>query len=752
MALDYEIVERAIDYIEAHHEEQPSLGRIAASVNLSEFHFQRLFSRWVGISPKRFLQYLTKEYAKKLLDGSKNLLDVTFDAGLSSPGRLHDLFIHCEAVTPGEYKTRGQGVKIRYGFAPSPFGICMIATTSRGICALKFVRDMGKKDIAQWLESRWPKACLTRDDDAVQLIAGSVFSFDNQKTQAPIHLFVKGTNFQIKVWEALTHIPFGRTVTYQDIAGFIGNPNAHRAVGTAIGKNPIPLFNSLSPGDQKNGGFRQLRRRKVQEKSTDRLGSRPREQYMTFLNDGKNLISTLDQYHTGSIHKELPVIKQLSIRELHEDLNLAGHLKTGNLTGNLLDDFVHTYLENTTKLHHPGYLAHQVGVPHPTGALGSLIDGFTNNAMAIYEMGPAAAAIEFFMINYLLEKTGWIPMPTQVEKRLTFPHGAGVLTHGGSLANMTALLTARNHLDKTVRENGNPSDLVVLAPESSHYSISKTAGIIGIGEDNVIKLPTDKNGRVLVSKLDHAVETAKKANKRIVALVANACSTGTGLYDPIDDIADFCRENKIWFHVDGAHGASALFSRTHKNLLKGLKKADSFIIDAHKMLRTPTVCASLLVKDAATLDHTFEHTASYLFHEKKQPGFDFIGQVIECTKAGLGLKFFMTLAALGEKKMENYIDTCFDLTKQAYHYIGRQPDFSTPCDPESNILCFRIDASDEDQILIRDHLIEAGQFYLSSTELDGTRYLRIVIISPATSLDDIKTLIHEIREIQAGLC
>ncbi len=472
---------------------------------------------------------------------------------------------------------------------------------------------------------------------------------------------------------------------------------------------------------------------------------------MTFFKDGKNLISALDQYHTQSINRTIPVLQQRTISALSEKLSLASHIKNGDLSGDMLDTFVKTYLDNTTKLHHPGYLAHQVGAPHPTGALGSLIDGFTNNAMAIYEMGPAAAAIEFFMVNYLLEKIGWKPMPTQIEERLTYPHGAGVLTHGGSLANVTALLAARNHLDKTIREKGNPGDLVVLAPGSSHYSISKAAGIIGIGEDNVIGLETNSDGRVRVSKMGLAVIRANRANKRIVALVANACSTGTGLYDPIDEIADFCEEHHIWFHIDGAHGASALFSNTQKTRLKGIKKADSIIIDAHKMLRTPTVCAALLVKNAATLDHNFEHTASYLFHEKKQPGFDFIGQAIECTKAGLGLKFFMTLAALGEKNIQDYIDTTFSVALKAYDYIVSQPDFSVPCKPESNILCFRINACDNDQIIVRDRLIEAGRFYISSTELSGVRYLRIVVISPDTCLSDIKQLVTAIREIQADI-
>lgn len=471
---------------------------------------------------------------------------------------------------------------------------------------------------------------------------------------------------------------------------------------------------------------------------------------MSFYKDGKKVLSNLDRYYNQSINKEKKVIRQRTISELHERLELAAHLKNGDLSDERLDAFIKEYLDNTTRLHHPGYFAHQVGVPHPTGALGSLIDGFTNNAMAIYEMGPAAAAIEFFMVNYLLEKIGWKPMPTDINKRLTFFHGSGVLTHGGSLANMTALLTARNHLDSSVREQGNPSDLVILAPETSHYSVAKAAGIIGIGENNVIRLKTNSCGRVMVSKLDTAFQKAVNNGKRIVALVANACSTGTGLYDPIDEIADFCSEKKIWFHVDGAHGGGAFFSKKYNHCLKGIQKADSMIIDAHKMLRTPSICAALLVKNAVALDHTFEHKASYLFHEKKQPGFDFIGQVIECTKSGLGLKFYMTLAAIGEKGIENYFDTAYDLTQQAFEYISAQPDFEVPCKPESNILCFKFNADDDVQIMLRDHLIEQGSFYISCTELNARRYLRIVIMNPESRLNDIKDLVTSIRQAFAA--
>jgi AraC family transcriptional regulator of adaptative response/methylated-DNA-[protein]-cysteine methyltransferase len=257
LSRDYEIVEKAIAFIEAHHEAQPSLATIASAVNLSEFHFQKIFSRWVGISPKRFLQFLTKEHAKKLLKESKNLLDVTYDSGLSSPGRLHDLFIHCEAVTPGEYKIMGQGMTIRFGFAHSLFGKCLTAATTRGLCTLKFVQDMSEAESIQWLQRQWPCADLVQDDPLTDTLVQKIFSFESLPESAPLHLFIKGTNFQIKVWEALMDIPFGAAVTYQDIADHIGMPGATRAVGTAVGKNPIPFIIPCHRVIRKMGAFGQ---------------------------------------------------------------------------------------------------------------------------------------------------------------------------------------------------------------------------------------------------------------------------------------------------------------------------------------------------------------------------------------------------------------------------------------------------------------------------------------------------------------
>lgn len=239
---DYDRIEKAIKFIEKNFSSQPDLKEIAAHIGLSEYHFQRLFSRWVGISPKRFLQFLTKEYAKHLLEDSANLLDVTYEAGLSSPGRLHDLFVTCEAVTPGEYKSKGEGLTITYGFHPSPFGECLLAITARGICGFFFVKNRDRKDPLTELRFFWKNADIVEDQHASRELIGRIFYPSFANTSAPLHLILNGTNFQIKVWEALIKIPFGTVVSYEDVAIQVGLPRATRAVGSAVGKNPISFI------------------------------------------------------------------------------------------------------------------------------------------------------------------------------------------------------------------------------------------------------------------------------------------------------------------------------------------------------------------------------------------------------------------------------------------------------------------------------------------------------------------------------
>jgi len=237
-------VSQAIDFLAAHYADQPSLDEAASVAAMSPFHFQRTFKDWTGISPKRFLQYVTLGHAKRFLDENRSVLDAALDAGLSGPSRLHDLFIASEAVTPGDFKARGAGLTIRYGVHNSPFGRLVLGETERGICWLGFVNDTDDQATIEELRGDWPAAEIVEDQAGTSDAASRAFAFAMGEGAAgdPVKLVLIGTNFQIKVWEALMRIPYGGLVSYGDLADAIGNPKASRAVGRAVGANPISLL------------------------------------------------------------------------------------------------------------------------------------------------------------------------------------------------------------------------------------------------------------------------------------------------------------------------------------------------------------------------------------------------------------------------------------------------------------------------------------------------------------------------------
>jgi L-2,4-diaminobutyrate decarboxylase len=449
---------------------------------------------------------------------------------------------------------------------------------------------------------------------------------------------------------------------------------------------------------------------------------------MDFVESVRLVAEELERYGGESASGVPPVVRQLPLEEIVMELDLKRRIERGGLGGEALAEFIRRYLSLTVRLHHPGSLAHQVAAPHPSAAWAGLVEGFTNNPMNIYEMGPAAAAIEAFLIGWLIGKAG-------------YASGAGgVLTHGGSLANLTALIAARGWFDRTLWAEGSRGDLALVASAGSHYSVARAAGIMGIGEEHVYEGET-------VAELGAAIARARAAGRRPFALVANACSTATGVFDPLGEIAALCREHNLWFHVDGAHGASALLSPRHRARLDGVELADSLTWDAHKLMRTPGLCTALLARDARTLDGAFHEEASYLFHDKPQPGFDFIHRTVECTKASLGFRLFVVLAAMGEEGLAAYIDRQFEITQQAYEVFRATPGIECPVAPQSNILCFRVPGGDDAQLAVRDRLLADGGFHLSTAVVGGRRHLRIVVTSPETGLDDLRRLAGRAAEV-----
>jgi len=241
--INYQRIAQAIEYLEKNVHRQPELDEVAEQVHLSPFHFQRIFTEWAGISPKRFLQFLTTDFLKKKLLESKNLEELAQTAGLSGQSRVYDLFTTLEAVTPQEYKLRGSGIHIEFGFHKTPFGNCLIGVTERGVCWLSFfnVDEDGRHELEN-MKAHWHNSVFHQDQGITKNFVDSIFHHkgaDKAGTQSKLHLFVKGTNFQIKVWEALLKIPMGDVTTYQGIAKNIHNPKAMQAVGSAVGSNHI---------------------------------------------------------------------------------------------------------------------------------------------------------------------------------------------------------------------------------------------------------------------------------------------------------------------------------------------------------------------------------------------------------------------------------------------------------------------------------------------------------------------------------
>jgi len=260
-APDYHQIRRAIAFLSETWTEQPSLERLAQHLGLSPAHCQKLFKRWCGLSPKEFVQAITIDRARNLLQGSASLLETAYEVGLSGAGRLHDLFVSHEAMTPGDYKRRGDGIAMAYGFHPSPFGEALLLATERGVAGLAFVNEdkgQSQADALVDMMQRWPKATFIAAPERTAAYAEQIFQTSQWSAERPVRLVMIGTDFEVRVWQALLKIPMGRAVTYADIARHLGQPTASRAVGSAVGRNPISFVvpcHRVLRGDGSLGGY-----------------------------------------------------------------------------------------------------------------------------------------------------------------------------------------------------------------------------------------------------------------------------------------------------------------------------------------------------------------------------------------------------------------------------------------------------------------------------------------------------------------
>ncbi len=450
-------------------------------------------------------------------------------------------------------------------------------------------------------------------------------------------------------------------------------------------------------------------------------------------------ISAVARYVEESQAGDVPVGSPPPLPELVERLDLRSLVREGGLDAERFEPWLGRVLEHSVRLHHPAQIAHQVGAPDVPAAIVDLVHGAINQPMSIYEMGPAAHAMERVVVDWMTEKLGW-------------PDGAGgVLTHGGSLANLTVLLAARAAAAPDAWVDGVDGTLAVLAPPSTHYSVRRSVAMLGLGERAVVDLEVDEYERIVPAALEDALERCRASGHRPMALVAAACATSTGLHDDLEAIGGFCREHGIWFHVDAAHGAPALLSPAHRQLLRGIEHADSAIWDAHKMMRTSALAAAVLLREGWRLEAAFRQRAAYLIYEDSDDaGPSLLERQVECTKAPLGMRIFMNLAFRGEEGVGRYVAERYDKTLRFWELIEARPGFECLSRPESNILCFRYGRDPELQIRLREQLLRGRRFHLSSTEVNGERWLRMTVTAPATGEETIEELLDAIEETAAA--
>jgi L-2,4-diaminobutyrate decarboxylase len=453
----------------------------------------------------------------------------------------------------------------------------------------------------------------------------------------------------------------------------------------------------------------------------------------TFRKEGHELVDMIANYLQDCLdHKSMPVLPWADANEQHQDWK-AFFDDNGNI-----QSVFKKFLDQSNHLHHPKYIGHQVVPPLPMAALSDLLAAFTNNSLAIYDMGPAGTAIERNVIEWLLGFLGWDE------------NANGIITSGGSLGNLTGLLAARQAVKEyDVWDRGVQGDLAVMVSSESHYSVDRSVKIMGLGESGVIKLPV-RNHKIRVDALPDMLRQANNEGKKVMALVGNACSTSTGIYDHNDEMADFCQANNIWFHIDGAHGGAAILSEKYKYLTRGIERADSIVIDFHKMMLTPALTTAVLFKDGNKSYESFAQKASYLLDKNGEiPWYDGAGRTIECTKKAMGLKVYMMIKTYGNQLFSSYVDKTYDLAREFEAYINTSDDFELGAIPESNIVCFRLKNpkgdSNKQVAAIRKKIVRDGEYYIVQTVIDGNVYFRTTIMNPFTNMEILKGLIEKIR-------
>ncbi len=464
-------------------------------------------------------------------------------------------------------------------------------------------------------------------------------------------------------------------------------------------------------------------------------------------------IDKMERHLADSSIRGLALTDPALLQQAAQALMTAEHEGGTDSYQKKLSAIIDLYVKTGIQVHSPGYMGRQFSGAVPAAAVIDLVSSVLNQPSSFYEAGQLPNVAERIMADELNQFIGW--------DRGRF---AMVTTSGGSLANLTALLAARNHKFPRFWSEGGAAAGSQMRPAiavgDAHYCITRAAGIMGIGEAQVVRLPLNENKQICVEQVRPALAAAARRGLNVFCLVASAGTTPVGAFDPIDKLAEIARENDIWLHVDGAHGASLLLSDKLRDKLKGIREADSLTWDAHKMLFVPPPCTLLFYRDKEKSLGAFRQDASYVFESKPNlyTELDSAERNFECTKRPLIMGLWVLWTLYGKALFVKKIDYLCRLAQEAYELLWRQPDFEPLHRPEANILCFRYrprhiscissQAMSELQVAIKNRVNLRGNFHISKVNIDGVAALRVVMMNHKIVIDHFRMLLDEIRRAE----
>ena len=407
-------------------------------------------------------------------------------------------------------------------------------------------------------------------------------------------------------------------------------------------------------------------------------------------------------------------------------------------------------IAHANHVHHPGFIGHQVSAPVPASVLVDMASSLLSNGMAVYEMGQLHTAMERRVIEWLARCVGFNGTSD------------GILTHGGSLGNLTALLAARQaKAGYDVWTEGQRAPMSVLVSNQAHYCIARAVQCMGWGQKGATTVETDNRFRLRPEFLEGALRRAEDEGRQVLAVVASSCSTAAGSFDPLHEIADFCAEHDLWLHADGAHGASLTLSDRYRAPVQGLERADSITWDLHKLMGLPALNTAVLFRDGKRSYEAFAQEASYLFDETDRDEWFQIGRrTMECTKRGLSVVAYTMLQSLGTNYFREHIEQLMDVAQHLAHELEASDEFELATFPDANILCFRhvpadgsvkADDLDAHQAHLRQAIVESGRAYITQAKLRGSLWLRATVQNPLTDRSDVQKLLTDLREFSTSL-